>query len=43
MTVKIMPHKKVSDKFIKEKFGIDVTGDRFEQTQQEKGDGLNFR
>lgn len=31
MTVKIMPHKKVSDKFIREKFGIDVTGDRFEQ------------
>lgn len=31
MTVKIMPHKKVSDAFIKEKFGIEVEGDRFEQ------------
>lgn len=32
MTVKIMPHKKVSDKFIKDKFGIEVEGDRYEQS-----------
>lgn len=37
MTVKIMPHKKVADAFIKDKFGIDVTGDRFEQPAGEKG------
>ena len=33
MTVQIMPHKKVSDKFIKEKFGIEVEGDRYEIVQ----------
>lgn len=33
MTVKLMPHKKVSDKFIKDKFGIEVEGDRFETMQ----------
>jgi phage gp29-like protein len=33
MTVKIMPHKKVSDVFIKEKFGIEVEGDRYESIQ----------
>lgn len=41
MTVKIMPHKKVSDEFIKEKFGIEVEGDRFEQPTQ-ASDGKNF-
>lgn len=33
MTVKIMPHKKVNDDWIKEKFGIEVEGDRFEAMQ----------
>lgn len=43
MTVKIMPYKKVTDKFIKEKFGIDVVGDQYEQTSTgEKGKELNF-
>lgn len=47
MTVKVMPHKKVSDLFIKEKFGIDVTGDRFDTPQptegkKDNGDKLNF-
>ncbi|NDV45495.1 DUF935 family protein [Paludibacter sp. 221] len=47
MTVRVMPHKKVSDKFIKEKFGIEVEGDRFdtpqpsEPTKEDKK--LNFR
>lgn len=51
MTVKVMPHKKVSDKFIKEKFGIDVEGDRYEITQptepaspkKDKDEKLNFQ
>jgi phage gp29-like protein len=51
MTVKVMPYKKVSDKWVKEKFGIEVTGERFESTQptepdndnkKEKEDKLNF-
>lgn len=42
MTVKIMPHKKVSDQFIKDKFGIDVTGDRFEQPATQGNDKENF-
>ena len=50
MTVKVMPHKKVSDKFIKDKFGIEVEGDRYEITQptepantkKDKDEKLNF-
>lgn len=51
MTVKIMPHKKVPDKWIKDKFGIETTGDRFEVTQtdepastkKDKNEKLNFQ
>ncbi|WP_108821059.1 DUF935 family protein [Dysgonomonas sp. Marseille-P4361] len=49
MTVKIMPHKKVSDEWIKEKFGIEVEGDRFETiqatepTSNKEGKKLNFQ
>ena len=51
MTVKVMPHKKVSDKFIKEKFGIDVEGDRYEimqpteptSSKKDKDEKLNFQ
>lgn len=52
MTVQIMPHKKVADSWIKEKFGIEVTGDRFETMQpteptqpdkKDKDDKLNFQ
>lgn len=54
MTVQIMPHKKVADGWIKEKFGIEVEGDRFETRQPAEttdkkdkndkadGDKLNF-
>lgn len=43
MTVKIMPHKKVSDEWIKEKFGIEVAGDRYEQAPAADTGKLNFQ